>query len=97
MARTAPAPTGPWSQEIAIFDPCREGAFGNFMHWPGLDDLNVQDPSGLVDNTGFAYGAFILERLTEWHPGDRSVTLHYLMSTWRPYQVHHMRSRFRIG
>ncbi|MFE7408969.1 DUF4185 domain-containing protein [Streptomyces laurentii] len=97
VARTAPAPTGPWSQEIAVFDPCRDGAFADYMHWPDLDDLNLRDPSGLTDNTGWAYGAFILEPLTEWHPEDSSVTLHFLMSTSRPYQVHHMRSRFRTG
>jgi hypothetical protein len=98
VTRTAPAPTGPWSQEIAIFDPCRDGAFTTFMHWPDLDDLDLRDPSCLVDdNTGWAYGVFILEPLTEWHPEDRSVTLHYLMSTSRPYQVQHMRSWFRIS
>lgn len=40
VARVATAPTGPWSREIVVFDPCREWAFGNFMHWPGLDELN---------------------------------------------------------
>jgi hypothetical protein len=97
VVRTALAPTGPWSAEIPIFDPCRDGAFGNFMHWPDQDDLTQGDPSGLTDGTGWAYGAFRLEPLTEWHPEDRSVTLHYLMSTSRPYQVQHMRSRFRIN
>jgi hypothetical protein len=96
VVRTAPAPTGPWSAEIPIFDPCRDGAFGNFMHWPNQDDLTKGDPLGLTDDTGLAYGAFRLEPLTEWHPEDRSVTLHYLMSTWQPYQVQHMRSRFRV-
>ncbi|MEU3355183.1 DUF4185 domain-containing protein [Streptomyces sp. NPDC037389] len=97
VARTAPAPTGPWSAEITVFDPCRDGAFGTFMHWPDMDDLDQRDPSYLAGSTGWAYGAFILEPLTEWHPEDDSVTLHYLMSTSRPYQVQHMRSRFRIG
>ena len=98
VARSAPAPMGPWSGEIPVFDPARDGAFGTFMHWPDLDDLDQRDPSGFHDgDRGNAYGAFILEPLTEWHPEDESVTLHYLMSTWRPYQVQHMLSRFQLG
>lgn len=97
VVRTASAPTGPWSDETAVFDPCRDGAFGTFMHWPDLDDLDQLDSSGLRGDTGWAYGPFILEPLTQWHPKDRTVTLHYLLSTSRPYQVQHMRSRFRLG
>lgn len=95
IARTAPAPTGPWSREIVVFDPCRDRAYGAFMHWPDLDTLQTQAyPDD--DVPGWAYGAFIVAPLTEWHPRDRSVTLHYLMSTSRPYQVQLMRSRFGI-
>jgi hypothetical protein len=97
VARTAPTPMGPWSDETPVFDPCREGAFGTFMHWPDLDDLDQSDPSGLLGDTGWAYGAFILEPLTQWHSEDQTVTLHYLLSTSRPYQVQHMSSRFRLG
>ena len=96
VARSAAIPIGPWSDEIAVFDPCRDRAFGNFMHWPDLDQLDQADPSGIRGDTGWAYGAFILDPLTEWHPEDRTVTLHYLLSTSRPYQVQHMRSRFRL-
>ncbi|GAA2822115.1 DUF4185 domain-containing protein [Crossiella cryophila] len=97
VARVASRPTGPWSAEIEIFNPCRDGAYARYMHWPGIDTLDEQDPSGLRDGTGWAYGAFILEPLTQWHPADRSVTLHYLLSTSRPYQVMHMRTRFPVG
>ena len=96
VARVAPSPTGPWSEEIPLFDPCREGAFGSFMHWPNLDDLDERDPSQQTGGTGHAYGAFVLEPLTGWREEDRTLTLHYLMSTFRPYQVHHMVSEFRI-
>ncbi|HEX7166032.1 MAG TPA: hypothetical protein VF230_03530 [Acidimicrobiales bacterium] len=96
VARSAPTPAGPWSDEIPVFDPCREGAFGAYMHWPNLDDLDEHDPSKLTGGTGHAYGAFVLEPLTQWNREDGTVTLHYLMSTFRPYQVHHMTSRFRL-
>lgn len=70
VARTATTPTGPWSGEIAVFDPCRDGAFGIFMHWPDLDDVDQRDPSELKGGAGWAYGPFILEPLTQWDPQD---------------------------
>jgi hypothetical protein len=95
VARVATVPTGPWSREIVVFDPCREWAFGDFMHWPGLDVLNEQAfPSD--SQPGWAYGAFILAPLTHWHPEDRTITVYYLMSTSRPYHVQFMSSRFKI-
>src|SRR5439155_26940451 len=48
-------PTGPivarigtppfdWSDEFRLFDPCRERAYGRYMHWPDLDAIQVADP-----------------------------------------------------
>jgi hypothetical protein len=48
-------PTGPivarigtppfdWSEEFRLFDPCRERAYGRYMHWPDLDAIQVADP-----------------------------------------------------
>lgn len=49
-------PTGPmvarigtppfdWSEEFRLFDPCRERAYGRYMHWPGLGDVIAEhDP-----------------------------------------------------
>lgn len=95
VARVAASPTGAWSDEIVVFDPCRDGAYGNFMHWPDLDRLH-ETAVPPTDERGWAYGAFIIAPLTQWHPADRTVTLHYLLSSHRPYEVHLMRSRFPI-
>ena len=65
------------------------------MHFPG-DNLSALDPSGFTDGEGVAYGPFILSPLTKWYPGDQILELHYLLSTWRPYQVQHMCSRIRM-
>src|SRR5262245_21635531 len=95
VVRLAPHPTGPWSDEINLFFPA--SAYGQFIHAKGDDDLQLRDPANfLKDETGLPYGPFIIAPLTKWHPTDRSIELHYLMSTWRPYQVHHMRSRFFV-
>ena len=96
VARWAERPIGPWSREITIFDPQREGAYGHYMQLPGSGLPSVPDASGLPDEQGLAYGAFILSPLTQWHSVDQTVELHYLLSTWRPCQVHHMRSRFSL-
>ncbi len=50
----------------------------------------------LGDDPGWAYGAFALAPLTEWDSATSRLTLHYLMSTSRPYQVQLMRSRVRV-
>jgi hypothetical protein len=33
-----------WSEAFALFDPCRERAYGRYLHWPGLDAIRVADP-----------------------------------------------------
>jgi len=96
VARSAQLPMGPWSEEIILFNPHDHGACGHFMRCRESDPLDVPDTSGFTDGRGLAYGPFILSPLTRWHPEDRTVELHYLLSTWRPYQVHHMCSRFRL-
>lgn len=84
-----------WSDEIVVFDPVRDGAYGSFMHWPKLDDLHLGGiPNG--DERAWAYGTFIIAPLTRWDPHEREVTIHYVLSTHRPYQVQLMRSRFGI-
>jgi hypothetical protein len=39
------------AEEIPIFDPCRDRAYGNYMHWPDVDGLNG-DPPGVPDEPG---------------------------------------------
>jgi hypothetical protein len=87
-----------WSDEVEVFCPCREDAYGRFMHWSGLDDLNRRVPPVWDgdDRPGWAYGAFYLERFTSWSAVTRELSLVYLVSTSRPYQVQVMRSRLRF-
>jgi len=88
------------AEEIVAFDPCREAAYGRYMHWPDLDGLlaagNDRKLYWSSRDPGWAYGAFIVAPLTRWNPGDRTLTLFYLMSTSRPYQVQLMRSSFHV-
>lgn len=65
------------------------------MHMTGMDNLDTGDPSGTADGQiGTAYGAFILAPLTRWIAATQEIELHYLLSSWRPYQVHHVRTVF---
>jgi len=82
-----------WPNEVQIFKPCRDLAYGHFMHWSGLDDINRRVPPDFGDDLpGWAYGLFFLRRFTSWDPSSRELSLAYLMSTNRPYQVQVMRS-----
>ena len=33
-----------WSDEVEVFDPCRDLGFGHFIHWTGLDDIDFPPP-----------------------------------------------------
>src|SRR6185369_5772491 len=60
-----------WSDEIKIFDPIALGAYGRYMHQVGSpnhinpDIPPAQDPAK-PEHDGWAYGAFLLNRYTEW-------------------------------
>jgi hypothetical protein len=99
VARFAANPWGPWSDEVQIFNPCRERAYGNFMHWSGMDDLNTLIPPSETawgDSPGTAYGAFMMDRFTTFDPATRDLSVAYLMSTSSPYQVQVMRTVVRL-
>jgi hypothetical protein len=86
-----------WSDEVQIFNTCRDLAYGHFMHWSGIDNINTHVPPPVWgDAPGWAYGAFLMRRFTGWDPGRRELTLAYLMSTSNPYQVQVMRTRLRM-
>jgi hypothetical protein len=95
VARFGPKP---WqlSGEVEIFNPCRERAYGRYMHWPGMDRINTDIPPDLGDHQGWAYGAFLINRFCNWQPQSRTLTLHYLLSLSSPYQPQLMRTRLRI-
>jgi hypothetical protein len=92
--------TTPWSlsDEVTLFDPCAERAFGRYMHWPFSDHIRQSDPPGLNDEErpGWAYGAFLLTRFCRWDDVRRELTLYYLLSLSSPYQVQVMVSRLHI-
>jgi hypothetical protein len=86
-----------WSGEVQIFNTCREVAYGHFMHWGGIDDLNNRVPPNVWgDAPGWAYGAFLMKRFTGWDAEVRELALAYFMSTSNPYQAQVMRTRLRM-
>jgi len=97
-----------WTEPITLFDPERAEAYGRggFMHLPGEDSMDRDIPplppfepgSTTIreDKPGWAYGAFILNRFTDWDEPNRMLKLYYLLSTGRPYQVHLMHTRLLI-
>src|SRR5215470_4561980 len=88
------------AKEIVTFEPCREAAYGRYMHWPDLDPLHAEGSDRKLawsnGDPGWAYGAFIVAPLTRWDPDQHTLMLSYLMSTSRPYQVQLMRSSFHV-
>ena len=89
--------TTPWnlSDEIELFNPCREHAYGRYMHWPGLDDIDIRVVSSRKAGPGWGYGAFLLNRFTKWNAATRELDL-YLLSLSKPYQVQVMYSRIHL-
>jgi hypothetical protein len=86
--------------DLEIFHPDREGAWGNYMHQPGLDrinpDLPPQQPPP-ADDPGWAYGAHLLGRYTTWDAHTGLIELYYLLSTSSPYQVQLMHTTIRFA
>jgi hypothetical protein len=92
-----------WSNEVEVFNPCRDLAFGQFIHWTGLDDIDSRVPPRIAPDKdawalerGHPYGAFVLNRFTRWEPSTQELTLAYLVSAFNPYQVQVMRTRLRL-
>ena len=87
-----------WSDEVEVFDPLAQNAFGTFMHEAGQHDgIDRMPPrNGALDESGWAYGAFILEPFTRFDRESRQLRLVYLMSTSNPYQVHVMQTVLRL-
>ncbi len=77
-----------WSEEIVIFNPDRESAWGRYMHLPGGDRLDKAPPNTNPEHVpGYAYSPYLLNRYTEWEARSRTVRLYFLMATFVPYQV----------
>jgi hypothetical protein len=89
-----------WSDEIEIFDPVVVGAYGKYMHKVGSDcihpDLPPSQDLSKPEHDGWPYGAFLLDRYTEWDATTRELGIYYLLSLSSPYQVQLMYSRLRV-
>ena len=91
-----------WSDRVEIFHPTRDGAYGRYMHEPGVDRIHPDQPPAQPTgptspgNPGWPYGAFLVEKYTRWNMETRVLTLNYLMSTSSPYQVHMMETRVSL-
>jgi hypothetical protein len=88
-----------WSDEVPLFDPNREQAYGAYMHDPAKQDgffpnLPPQVPG--QNNKAWAYGAFLINRYTTWNLDNRILNLVYLMSPSSPYQVQLMETAVRL-
>jgi len=84
-----------WLDEIEVFNPCREQAYGRYMHWPGLDNIHQVLPY-VGDKPSWAYGAHLLKRFTKCDPTTHELDLYYLLSLSHPYQVQVMHSRLHL-
>ena len=85
-----------WSDEIEIFNPCREQAYGCYMHWPGFERIHKDVAPEMNDEAGWSYGAFMLNRFTKWHPATRMLDIYYLLSLHRPYQAQVMLTKLHL-
>ncbi len=86
-----------WSEEIIIFNPDREMAWGKYMHKRGEDSLNTLAPPRKAALPGYAYSPFLLNRYTTWHASTHQLELVYLMATFVPYQVMLMQATLQLG
>lgn len=100
MLRWARQPWGPWSEGIVIFNPWRDGGYGQFMRaampvfggGPWGPVIGSRDDPRQI--WGGEYGPYLIERFTRV-ANDR-MTIYYVMSTWNPYTVVLMRSQLDI-
>lgn len=94
-------PWGPWSKPQAVFDANRDGGYGKFIHDPAIHpDDGLEGPvigKGQANPAavkGGAYAPYVVERWTKVR--GHELNLYFLLSTWNPYVVMLMRSRFRV-
>jgi len=96
----APAPWGPWSPPKLIFNDRRDNALGNFVYdtRPNSNDLSLAGPvigtNNPVTTPGGGYAPYQIARFTQMT--SNTLTLFYTLSTWNPYTVVLMESRFTI-
>jgi hypothetical protein len=85
VVRTAPAPTGPWSEQLVVIDMA-DPAFA--LQHCCLAEPCVGDQIWRCNEAGL-YGAYPLPnpRVTPQEDGTFAVDLPFVVSTWLPYNV----------
>ena len=92
-ARVAHDPWGPWSQPLIVFDPdWSHLGYGALMHVRNGPD-GLSDP-GREREWGGEYGPYVIDRYTRALP-HRGAVVHFVLSTWNPYNVVQMRMVLR--
>ena len=97
----APAPWGPWSPPQLIFNAARDHGLGVFIHDPSASPAGPAgptiDPAGNppAATRGGTYAPFMIERFTRVAGG--ALQIDYTLSTWNPYTVVRMRSKFIVA
>jgi len=97
----ARTPWGPWNPPQVLFNAVTDSAYGAFMHDPALrPDDGLEGPvigkgqSNPAAVKGGIYAPYVIERWTKVQGSE--LDLYYVMSTWNPYVVMLMKSRFQI-
>jgi hypothetical protein len=92
-------PWGPWSEPQPIFNPIRDRA--KFIHNPkadppdGLSGPVIGKPKSEWEATaGGHYAPYVVERFTKVIGPE--LHIYYCLSTWNPYVVVLMKSRFTV-
>jgi hypothetical protein len=94
-------PWGPWSAPQIIFNEVRDGALGKFIHDPALkpDDGLAGPVIGMGQSNPDAVrgGTYAPDVVEHWiRVTSSELDLYYLLSTWNPYVVVLMKSRFQV-
>jgi hypothetical protein len=105
--RFARAPWGPWSDAQAIFDPCRDGGYGQFIHYSRNQCATAPATAGPVGpmggedggndpnkGAGHPFAPYMIEPFTQVN--GNTLTIQYTMATFNPYTVVRMKSDFYI-
>ncbi len=100
----APAPWGPWIKPQMIYNGTRDGGYGTFIHeynhntdvgiGPAGPTIGSQTSNDPDTTSGAVFAPEMIEPFTQVS-GD-TLTIYYTMSTWNPYTVVKMRSKFLI-
>ena len=101
VARIAGVPWGPWSTPTPLLDGGDIRWQCTLLYQHGIKECaNLKDDWPSKNFDGGVYAPFVLDRFTTSKqtsvPSIREATIFWLVSTWNPYQVVVMRTRFQV-